>query len=274
MIVHCQGQLALGATPEELLDSWSDVRSAARRLRRTGTVTFAVESLPEKLQLLVNDVVRNTRLHRQETLDVTRELYEHFSDGLADGETVDDLSNSFGDVSQAARLVRRAKIRNRSWPYQLLRFGVRVSVATVAAAFLVWCFLSTRYFLSKPKVSRNYFAELDQQFVVIPTDDRAWPLYRQALIGLPDLPFLQGAPWKNAEELSDQVRQMLREHQGAISKLREASGYSRFGFSFRDPANQEWLRTDKRFTPEEIVKFQNPDGPVTTLLLPQMICGD
>ena len=70
--------------------------------------------LPHSLAALVLDVTRRTRLRRREQVDVARELLAHFCDGLESGATGDALSAGFGNPVQAAKLIRRAKKRNRS----------------------------------------------------------------------------------------------------------------------------------------------------------------
>src|SRR5688500_15815926 len=66
-------------------------------------------ALPPAARVLVGRVVKRTRLWRVEKLDVAEELVSHFADGLAAGESADDLVAAFGDERQAARLIRRAK---------------------------------------------------------------------------------------------------------------------------------------------------------------------
>lgn len=268
MIAGCHERLEVGATVEAVLGSLPESRSAVKRMWREGTM--AREPLPEPLRALVNETVRKTRLYRSEKVDVARELYDHFSDGLRVGKTAKQMAESFGDVSQAARLIRRAKIRRRSWYHRLLVFFVHAAVATAATAFVGWCFITLRYFSAVPKISRNYLVEMDNEFAKIPPDDGARPLYRQAIMELPSTAFSGHGIWNDADELSDEARRLVSEHQNAVRLVRQATERSRFGFSFRDPSNRKWLLSHEHFTPEGVAKFQNTDEPVVFVLLPHI----
>ena len=70
--------------------------------------------LMPNLKAIIAKVVRKARLSRTEQWDVTAELIGHFADGLAAGRSTEQLTTEFGDQAAAARLIRRAKIRNRS----------------------------------------------------------------------------------------------------------------------------------------------------------------
>src|SRR5688572_21701199 len=78
-------------------------------------------AIPEPAKALVRRVVRRTRLWRRERRDVAGELIAHFADGLAAGETAEGLVEAFGDERRAARLIRRAKRRNRPLAWHVMR---------------------------------------------------------------------------------------------------------------------------------------------------------
>src|SRR5690242_10958028 len=86
------------------------------RGRLTGRLDIAGRidraDLPAPAKDLVRRVVRKTRLGSLEKLDVADELIAHFRDGLDAGESIEQLARSFGDEARAAKLIRRAKIRN------------------------------------------------------------------------------------------------------------------------------------------------------------------
>ena len=124
-------------------------------------------------------VVR-ARLWRRERADVTDESVAHFTDGLTAGESVADLVAAFGDERQAARLIRRAKIRNRSIFWHLLRFCRRA----VGAILLGYAVLTVRFYLGRPTVSVDYLAQLNAPAERTPEAQRAWPLYVKALVEL------------------------------------------------------------------------------------------
>ena len=91
----------------------------SNRLDLAGIIAAA--ELPQPLANLVGRVIRRTRLSRLEKADVARELVAHFEDGLTAGATPAELVESFGGIKQAARLIRRAKLRGRSLIRRLVR---------------------------------------------------------------------------------------------------------------------------------------------------------
>jgi hypothetical protein len=70
-------------------------------------------SLPAPLPQTIMTVVRRTKLWHRERMEVARELIAHFRDGLDSGSSPDELNQSFGDVKQAAALIRRASATAR-----------------------------------------------------------------------------------------------------------------------------------------------------------------
>lgn len=89
------------------------------RLVRDWRQTVAHAGLPVEIEKVVTQVVRRSRLWRRERVDVAEELIAHFQDGLAAGRTVEALLRAFGDPLTAAKLIRRAKKRNRSWAWHM-----------------------------------------------------------------------------------------------------------------------------------------------------------
>jgi hypothetical protein len=125
----------------------------------------------------VRGVVKRTRLWRLEKVDVANELIAHFLDGLEAGTSIDDLLETFGDERQTAKLIRRAKTRQRPMVWHALKW-FRRSVAVVFTVYL----LMLGYFLTgSPDVKVDYVAVLNAKAVAVPEDQRAWPLYREAL---------------------------------------------------------------------------------------------
>ena len=144
---------------------------------------IATANLPLPLSRLIYSVCRRTRLWRGEKSDVARELIAHFSDGLAAGRSNDELVKDFGPVEQASRLIRRAKLRNRPLWWRSCRFGIRLFLATLGIFLLVYCVLAARFYLGKPEIAHNYWHEINASRRV-DESDRAWPIYRRAVIAL------------------------------------------------------------------------------------------
>src|SRR5678810_88774 len=150
--------------------------------------TIEASALPQPVKQLLRRVVRKTHLWRLEQVEVAHELMAHFSDGLASGRTVEQIIEEFGNEKQAAKLIRRAKRRNRSWPWQVCRaFGFSMG------ALLILYFGYAIYFMTgRPSPRINYIANINRDIEKVPVEDRAWPLYRRALIamrGTPDQQF-------------------------------------------------------------------------------------
>ena len=129
----------------------ADERTRFRRLCRTplrdvvrGRLTgrldvevlIAAAALPDPLPQLVRDVVRRTRLHRLEKVAVAEELVGHFRDGLNEGRPAGELAREFGAPVPAARLIGRAKRRNRSLAYRATVRSMQAACCLVGVVLL------------------------------------------------------------------------------------------------------------------------------------------
>ncbi len=65
----------------------------------------------------------------------------------------------------------------RSWP--------RRALTTLLALLIVYAVLAVRFYTGRPKIARNFSAELNAAFAHVPESERAWPVYREALLRLP-----------------------------------------------------------------------------------------
>ncbi|HZZ43411.1 MAG TPA: hypothetical protein VFE58_10780 [Tepidisphaeraceae bacterium] len=141
---------------------------------------LAACGLPLPITDLVADVIRRTRLWRSEKSDVASELVSHFAEGLHTGVSPEEILANFGDPRRAARLIRRAKLRNRSLSWHVCRF--------ICFSFLAICLfyglLAVYYYSGKPAPSVDYIAQLNQPILATPVKQRAWPLYRQVILDL------------------------------------------------------------------------------------------
>jgi hypothetical protein len=173
---------------------------------------FAKAALPERLRELVRTTVLATRLWSSEKADVARELIAHFEDGLEAGASAGTLLDDFGEVKRAARLIRRAKIRNRPLVWKLYRLTWRVASAVCAILLITYCVLAIRLIGAEPTLARNYLAELNAKPLAVPEDQRAWPLYREAALLVGKWPAIEDADdtpagpywtdWRNFAERS------------------------------------------------------------------------
>lgn len=147
---------------------------------------------------LVLKVVSKTRLWRLEKADVAKELAAHFQDGLESGAAPQELIEAFGDPGRAAKLIRRAKKRNRPWAWRASRNAIRVVVAFVGVVLFLYALQTARFYLSSPSIKEDFRPRINAAALSTREADRAWPLYRQALMGMPALPNIGNAKeWAN-----------------------------------------------------------------------------
>jgi hypothetical protein len=189
-------------------------------------------ALPPATQQVILDVVSNTRLWRLEKLEVTQDLIAHFADGIDSGGSHEQLLTAFGDPKQAAKLIRRAKRRNRALPWQISRVA-----GWATAAFLVFYGVFAIYFFSgSPSPRIDYLAKLNQVVEQTPVEGRAWPLYRRALLGLdpvwrkpvPDARLVSQSHRPESQAFLDAVTK----HAAEIEMIREGASKPTLGFIF------------------------------------------
>jgi hypothetical protein len=141
-------------------------------------------SLPPELRAIVEKVLKKCGLWRSERADVEAELVAHFSDGLAAGITPQQLASDFGDPKSAAKLIRRGKFRNRPLWW---RSAHRTAQAIFVAAGVAVLFIAVhviRFYLGQPTLRFNPADVMNKDALAAPESNRAWPLYRQALLAL------------------------------------------------------------------------------------------
>ncbi|HLL87799.1 MAG TPA: hypothetical protein VK324_00695 [Tepidisphaeraceae bacterium] len=206
------------------------------RGRITGRLDVAAQiagatDVPPATKAVVLEVVRRTRLWPAERMDVADELIAHFADGAASGEPIDALVAAFGDPRAAARLIRRAKIRNRPLAWHALRFVGRV----LAVLLAVYAVMAVRFYLGRPTLTVNYVEQLNAAARAVPEDQRAWPLYRQAI---QDLVPADGSGLRPVDDLlfadpgSEEWPRLvayLDERAGAVAMLRQAAAQPAYG---------------------------------------------
>lgn len=207
-----------------------------------------VHTLPLELSQLIETVVSRTRLWKSERIDVARELLNHCEDGLAAGVSPEKILADFGDPRNAARLIRRSKIRQRPWTWHLRHRLLVGCGLLLLLSFLVYSWLILRFLTAVPTIKRDFIGEIDQRTQSISPDDRAWPLYRAALMKVQEkkvLPILQSdrdllaLPADSPDW--ETIQAYLEENQQALELTLKAAEKPKFGFVYRDPANRDWL---------------------------------
>lgn len=136
---------------------------------------IAQSGLPRPATELIGRIIRRTRLRPLEKADVANELIAHFADGLEAGKEMGQLLQSFGNERQAARLIARAKRRNRSLFGRIQTFVSRFVIAFVIAYLAIGI-----YFFSGHPAAVAPFEELNAFARQFPQSQRAWWIYKQA----------------------------------------------------------------------------------------------
>jgi hypothetical protein len=195
---------------------------------------IAAAGLPAPLAGLIYTVVRRTRLWRNEKLDVARELIAHFSDGLSAGRSVEELAKDFGSPEQAAKLIRKAKRRNRPLWWQCYRIGswLLLVVLVCYAAF------AARFYLGQPQIAHNYWHEINAARQV-PEAQRAWPLYREAVIKLGKTNI--EPEWLDAGPMGkhwNEAMAKLETHRESVELCHQAAKKPYLGYFWGDPADR------------------------------------
>jgi hypothetical protein len=154
---------------------------------------------------------------------------------------LESIIGSFGEERQAAELIRRAKKRNRPMWWQSLiwlRWGI---IRTILFLIVIYAILAARFYSARPSPRIDYVGELNRPLVNVPENDRAWPLYRQAILGMfqrdtdgqePDLARdppswcgdnIDGKHWP-------EIQAWLRLHQADLELVRQAAARKVLGF--------------------------------------------
>jgi hypothetical protein len=195
---------------------------------------LAEAALPDEIAEVVSNTVRATRLWNREKVDVARELVAHFQDGLERGREPHALVASFGDPRQTTALIRRAKKRGRPVAWRVWHYGW-LSVAALFAVDL----LTGLYMMSgQPSIKTDYLAIVNERATLVPESERAWPLYRHALLAMgakitddKTNPFVVACEASPGGEKWKQARQFLTIHQESLAELRKAAGRRELGLA-------------------------------------------
>jgi hypothetical protein len=190
--------------------------------------------LPPELAAAVRQVVSRSRLWRPEKVDVAAELIAHFQDGQAAGRTPAELLHSFGDPQASAKLIRRAKRRGRPMIWHAWRYGSM----GLAAMFLVYAIAGLWMATDRPSVKVDYLADFNKPAIAVPDDQRAWPLYRDALLAMGAHSTKENDNWSMLDTLDakpgaadwKKLDVFLTDHADSLAKLREAAARPNLGF--------------------------------------------
>lgn len=238
---------------------------------------IAAGQLPVLVAGTVRQVVRRTRLWKVEKADLASELVAHFQDGLEAGATANELVGGFGDVRRAARLMRRAKIRNRGplWKARSILYRTLGTIFLLLVA--IYLVQAVRVFTAKPVLKLNVLETLNAAALATPESERAWPVYRAGALATrkppKDMKLQTAHPgdkdWAAAVAY-------VHENAGVLEQYRAAAAMPKIGIVFStqlDPELEFRFASDReRKLAEAKANAARPEAnPLSiSILLPQL----
>lgn len=160
--------------------SLGDLISTARGGRRWWPGVINDAGLPDPVDERVRTIVNKTRLWNNERCEVARELCSHSTEAIEAGRSPDEVAGSLGDPKPIAKLIRRSMRRKRPITWQARAWAVRGLGIAACVVVLVAGFMTVRFFVGKPTISRNIVAELNAPLRALDEDEKAWPLLHEA----------------------------------------------------------------------------------------------
>ncbi len=243
------------------------------RLRLTGRCDLAHRldeaALPAELRAIVVEVVRRTGLGPVERAEAAGKLIAHFREGLASGKSAERLAADFGRPRRAARIMRVARRQARPLAG---RISLRAAqTASVLAALLVglYVFATVRLLAARPGASRDYLAMANAPASVLPAGERAWPLYREAIIQLGEPPAAVSRPAVNPGDPKwDEAARWLWEKRDALGRARQAASMPDAGYMVGDEVDP----FDRALWPpaRNAARAVGLQGAVTVSLMPYL----
>lgn len=213
--------------------------------RTTVEEVLAASTLPIELKNVVRAVEGATKLWRSEKVLVAKELCAHFEDGISAGVGAEELVDSFGDVRQAALLIRRARKRLRPWWWRSAVRALQGWATLTTICVALYLVLVARFYLASPNVSRNYMAEMNARTAKTAESDRAWPLYLQSIKAFGSYPEFQSADGFRADKPGDRdwdaMARWIGEKQPAFALLRSAAARPELGIQYGSKLSAEYL---------------------------------
>lgn len=152
-------------------------------------------------------------------------------------------------MAKAAKLIRRAKVRNRSLLWHVRHRAAQALGLLVALYVLAWAWLV----LDRPNPSVNYVVKVNSAAAAVAPEQRAWPLYREAIVRIRgrELPLdeLEVSTIDGEQRMPrpgepgwDRVVAFLDEHGELLALCRQASHRTGMGLQ---------VGHDDGFTPED-----------------------
>ena len=191
----------------------------------------AAAELPVPLASIVLEVARRSRLWRVERADVADELIAHFVDGLRAGSSPGALADAFGPARQAARLIRRAKRRNRPLVWKAWVRSVQAVGLLIGLVVVIYIVAAIRLFTGRPVLAHDYLADVNAVALAVPEAQRAWPMYRSALIALGEMPQeVKDHVVRPGQQEWDEVVRYIETHDESLELVRQAASRPGLGY--------------------------------------------
>ncbi|MCH8152992.1 MAG: hypothetical protein IH830_11555 [Planctomycetes bacterium] len=233
----------------------------------------AAAELPSPLASIVLEVARRSRLWRLERADVADELIAHFVDGLSAGSSPQALADAFGPARQAARLIRRAKRRNRPLLWKAWVRSVQAVGLVVGLVVVIYIVAAIRLFTGRPVLAHDYLADLNAAALAVPQTQRAWPMYRTALVALGEIPKEIDLRVRPADSDWDEVAEFVATHAEALDLVRQAAARPGLGYIVgfvMDEADLALWPEMERYVHDRNVEMEMAKAGLMGLLLPHM----
>lgn len=255
------------ASPSASIASRSEIvgfyRAIARRLTHRRRLRERIErsDLPSPLRETVHEVVAATRLWAGERQDVADELIAHFSDGINAGADAETLRGTFGDPRVAARLIRRAKKRNRPLWWRTAHRTGQAAAMLVSVMLVFYIVIAVRFFTASPSPTTDYVAIMNADIADLDESERAWPVYRDAAEALrnDDAREEVSQDLQPGDDAWPAVEASLQRHAAVLARARQAASRPALGFELGRSGGQDGAAAARD---HGATSTAQPDGPL------------
>lgn len=246
----------------------------------TAEQIISSSGLPSDAQAVIAATVRSTRLWPSERADVARELVAHFRDGLERDESAADLIARFGEPKAAGKRMGKAAREKRHWLWHAQKRVGQGALILVAGLAITYGALWIRFASGSPTIARNYTAELNAPVLATPESERAWTVYRPAIIAIqPAIREHDGWDLLNDAKPGtpefDKAKAAVEAFAPQLATLRKAAAMPTLGYLLSDATDAEFevalnpMSTPTHTSPSENPKLFNvllqPLGPMRSV---------
>lgn len=213
----------------------------------TAEEVIAKSGLPSDVQAVISATVRASRLWVRERANVARELVAHFRDGLERGETAADLVGRFGEPKAAGKRIGKAAREKRTWLWHAQKRVLQGAAIVVGGVVLLYGAMWVRFATGSPTISRNFAAELNAPVLATPESERAWTVYRQAVMDIQPV-YRAHEGWDNIETPAPgspefaKAKEAINAFAPHLARIRAATEMPNFGYVLSDSFDRELYR--------------------------------